>query len=584
MAGLSRNCLADPTITSNSVRGFAFGYHLLGVWLGFVSFLTAVNLRAAAPELDHFFPIVVRPGTTNVVSALGKLAPWPADFWSEESGLKVRVQTNSGSIEVITDAALKDGPRFLRAYNPSGASQPRMLLVDRREHLLEQEPNDDSRRAQSIGTFPGRIQGRLEKDGDVDWFKLKVEKGRTLVASLQAYVLGSPLDPVLRLVDEHGFQLAVNHDDGRTLDPLLHWTAPWSGTVFLQVFGFKYPADSSVRFSGDSKSVYRLEVSDTVWVDHLMPLGLQTNGVMEAALSGWNLEKADGRVRLELDRLRMRERGRVEIEIPSASNAILVPVGAGPELSESAASNAPSQIPFAGTGCLVAAGEEDRWKFFAKKGERLILEAQSSVLGFPLDPWLKIFDEAGKQLVHNDDADSADPRVEWTPPSDGVFVAVVGGVLNRGGPDHLYRLSVEQAIPGLRLSVADHQLVVEAGKTNGIKITTTRLHGFTNKVELRMQGERPGILAKPVEVPEKGGEVELKFVAAPEASPSSGELRIDGLESDGGRVHAARFWMTTTGVNNGVPNGYHTLLLESTDRLWLTVAKPATNAAEKPKP
>ena len=52
-----------------------------------------------------------------------------------------------------------------------------------------------------------------------------LEAGQTLVASVEAYTLASPVDAVLRLVDARGVQVAFNHDDGRTLDPFLAWTA-----------------------------------------------------------------------------------------------------------------------------------------------------------------------------------------------------------------------------------------------------------------------------------------------------------------------------------------------------------------------
>jgi hypothetical protein len=44
----------------------------------------------------------------------------------------------------------------------------------------------------------------------------------------------------------------------------------------------------------------------------------------------------------------------------------------------------------------------------------------------------------------------------------------------------------------------------------------------------------------------------------------------------------ARFFMTTTGENNGVPQGYTELVVPSTGQLWLTVsAEPAKPEAPK---
>lgn len=77
--------------------------------------------------------------------------------------------------------------------------------------------------------------------------------------------------------------------------------------------------------------------------------------------------------------------------------------------------------------------------------------------------------------------------------------------------------------------------------------------------------------------------MELKFVPELTASLRSEAIRLEGVELDGGRRFPVRYWMTTTGINNGVPNGYHTMLVESTDHLWLAVTRPPTNAvAAKP--
>ncbi|MBM3822725.1 MAG: hypothetical protein FJ404_07565 [Verrucomicrobia bacterium] len=543
----------------------------------------AFSIEAALPELEHFFPIVVRPGSTQTVTAIGKFNPWPVEFWSQDPAIQIRALTNSGSIEVSVQPGVPNGPRLIRARSAGGASAPRMLLVEAREHWLEREPNDDGRRSQAIDTLPAALQGRLDKEGDVDVYRVRVEKGRTLIARLQGYVLGSSMDAVLRLVDEKGFQLAINHDDGKTLDPFLSWTASRSETVFVQVFGFKYPADSSVRFSGDSKSVYRLEITDGVWVEHLLPLGVNASAAADVVAVGWNFSPGGAKIKVDPSMWLSCRDGHANLDLPLAMNTLTVPVGRGPEWMETTLPREAPRAPFAITGELTQPGEQDRWPLRAGKGERLLLRAQSARFGFPLDPWLKVFDAAGKQLAHTDDADSLDAQLDWVVPEDGEYAIVVGGLLQRGGSECRYRLSVEPVEPGLKLSVAEHQVVVEVGKTNSLRVTASRLYGFTNKVELRWEGGREGLQVAPVAVPENGGEMELKFVPELTASLRSEAIRLEAVELDGGRRFPVRYWMTTTGINNGVPNGYHTMLVESTDQLWLAVTRPPTNAvAAKP--
>ena len=70
---------------------------------------------AAAPTLDHLFPVAVQAGTTNSVIAIGKFEPWPPKVWVDASGIVFKPETNSGrfSVEIAADAPV--GPHLFRA-------------------------------------------------------------------------------------------------------------------------------------------------------------------------------------------------------------------------------------------------------------------------------------------------------------------------------------------------------------------------------------------------------------------------------------------------------------------------------------
>src|SRR5262249_55293032 len=147
----------------------------------------------------------------------------------------------------------------------------------------------------------------------------------------------------------------------------------------------------------------------------------------------------------------------------------------GPERLEEEPNNAPGQAhfvdpPWTVTGCVDPTGDEDRFGFQAKKGEKLLIEVQSASLGFPLDAWVKIEDAQGRELAKSDDSANADPRLEWTPSEDGRFIVALGSVLHRGGADYLYRLSLRHTSPSVKAVVADNSFAIEPGKTNQLKV------------------------------------------------------------------------------------------------------------------
>ena len=151
----------------------------------------------------------------------------------------------------------------------------------------------------------------------------------------------------------------------------------------------------------------------------------------------------------------------------------------------------------------------------------------------------------------------------------------MGNVLHRGGPDHLYRLSIRRPSADLKAVVADNELRIEAGKTNEIKVTINRIHDWKPKLSVSAKGLPAGLQAEPVDLPDKKSEVSLKLVASPDAKPFSGPIQVVVTAADSGKEHRAIAELITSSVNNGVPNGFNKLVIESTEQLWLTVV-PAT--------
>jgi hypothetical protein len=185
------------------------------------------------------------------------------------SGIVFNAETNSGkfTVEIATNASA--GPHLIRVFNEQGASGPRFLIVTREPQAAEREPNDDFSKPQLVDHLPLSLNGRLDKSGDVDSFAVAWKPGRRSSHPSKPTPLASPVDTVLRLVDSRGVQIALNHDDGRTLDPFLAWTAKTAGTYVLQVFGFAYPATADVNYTGGAACVYRCTShADRIWVTH----------------------------------------------------------------------------------------------------------------------------------------------------------------------------------------------------------------------------------------------------------------------------------------------------------------------------
>ena len=567
---------------------------MMGNWVqaGWVSLflLAVIGLRAAVPVLDQVFPAALQIGSTQSVTLVGKFDPWPTRLDLDIPGVTWEATTNTGVITVRVSPKAPVGPQLIRAFSPEGVSAPRFLILSSHPQRAEVEPNDETRTAQVLSDLPAEVNGRLEKNGDVDSYSVELHAGQNLVARLEAYTLQSPLDPVLRLLDAQGVQVAWNHDEVRSLDPLLAWRAPKAGTYVLQVFGFAYPADSDLRFSGSAKSVYRLHVSTDPVARHGWPLGVSRSVETRVRWGDWGVPEMSSESTLVPSSAIASETVGHSLQIPGHRLPLEMPVGDGKEWVEvepndTAATAQALEIPSAVSGDLDRAGDEDRYRVSARKGEALHLEVQAAGLCFPLDAWLKIEDATGKELVRNDDSGGADPVLDWTPPESAEYRVVVGNLLQRGGRDQRYRLSVQRPQPVWSASVPEAFLSLEPGKTNEWKVAISRRFGAETRLTVSVRGLPPGVRVDPVEVPEKALEATLRWITATNAASFSGPFQVEVMAPKSVQglagVQQARFSLVSAGENNGVPQGFRRLVVESVSRLWMTVLPMPSKPADK---
>jgi hypothetical protein len=472
-----------------------------------------ISTRAEPPDLKAIHPIGAGRGTTNTYALSGKFDPWPPKFWSEPPGLVFKTDTNKNKVTIEIPSDVAPGARLVRVYNDDGADEPRFFVVGKDHEFDEKEPNNHLAEAQPANV-PSIINGRLDKSEDVDCYKIHLNAGDWLDASLEAYTLMSKIDGVLRVVTTNGVTLTWNHDY-ETFDPHLWWRAFSEQTVLLQVFGFAYPANSDIRLTGGDEAYYRLHLASTRPPE-------------------WHDTKFE------------------------TTNA----------------------LPLEVTGTILTAGQQDKIPFLGKKDHYIEARIEAAHLGSPLDAWLKVLDSSGAEIAKNEDySGSADPRIEWKCGRDTNFFFVVGSTLNRGSTNYHYKLTARIAPPDFTATWSANSLVVTAGSTNTVKIDFKRLRDHTNEVTAEFHGLPSGVTAIATNLPAKSGEVTFPIIASTNAAPLQGPIRLALTDSQTKQQKFALVQLVTRGEDNGVPNGYSKLAIESYDSIWLTVKPAATNAS-----
>ena len=118
--------------------------------------------------------------------------------------------------------------------------------------FTESETNDSPAEAQRV-PVPIIINGRIDKDGDEDVFRLDLAAGQEIVAEAYGRRLDSPIDTLLRLTDEKGNTVALN-DDTIVKENYLYKDA--QGLI-------THPADSWLKAKIPTSGVYYVHISDT---------------------------------------------------------------------------------------------------------------------------------------------------------------------------------------------------------------------------------------------------------------------------------------------------------------------------------
>lgn len=160
---------------------------------------------------------------------------------------------NMGDVQVALPAGAKEERVRVVAKTPMGPANPIDLYVDDRPEVVEAEPNDDVKSATRSGQFPVNVSGWIEKRGDRDVIAFDAKAKQVILLDVEAKRIDSRLDPVLRVLDGTGKQLATN-DDGVGKDARLSFTAPADGTFYAEV--------RSLSSLGSDEYFYRLRITN----------------------------------------------------------------------------------------------------------------------------------------------------------------------------------------------------------------------------------------------------------------------------------------------------------------------------------
>jgi hypothetical protein len=435
-------------------------------------------------------------------------------------------------LSVGPDAPL--GPRELRVATPQGMSSIGLVVVVDHPVVAEADDlaNDLPAKAQTV-TFPSTISGRIGKNEDVDWYAFDAAKGQRVAFEVwgnrlenKIHDLQTHLDPLLSVHDAGGRELATA-DNSHFADPLLSFQAPASGKYYLQI--------RDTTYAGNPSWTYALCAVSGAVATSVFPMAVNPGKPARLELRGPGCHAGQ---KVSLTVPEDLKPGIHLIAVPECGASLPVPlvVTELPVVAEPGDAPAAGDarrlisLPVALCGRVGERGDNEGYRFEARKGAIHSFEVVSRRAGSECDPVLRLLDSKGAVVAEADDTHGLgkDARIEWTAPADGAYVLQVTDLHNRGGDSFGYVLLAATAQPDFALFCDPDKINVGPGARVPVFVQVARLQGFTGAVTLTWDDLPPEVSCSPLTITPAMHEGVMVVSAAPQARHAAALVTLKG--------------------------------------------------------
>lgn len=497
--------------------------------LALVLLLSASTLFAASPRLSIILPRGAQRGKDTELTFSGQLLADVEEIMFYEPGFSVKefkpVNGNSfkAVISISPDARL--GEQVCQVRTKTGISDFRTFFVGYMPDVVEKEPNSDFATPQEI-PINVTVNGVAASE-DVDYYVVDAKKGDRIAAEVEAIRLGTTLfDPYVAILDSKRFELA-SADDSPLLvqDCVVSAIAPEDGKYIIEVRESSYGGNGNCR--------YRVHVGNFPRPTAVYPAGGKIGDEVELKFIGD--AAGDFAQKFTLPNEVIPEygvfAGTEGSWSPSWNTFRLSDVGNSLEVepNNDRATATPSEFPSAFNGILQETGDEDFFKFTAKKGQQFEVECYGRRIRSAIDPVMYLYNSKGGRVASNDDSRGPDSYFRFNVPADDEYTLHIKDHLNRGGPAYVYRVEFQPIKPGLTLSIARserygqyrQQIFVGKGNRFGTNINLAR-RNFGGELVLAPKELPAGITMHHDKVPANMSVMPVVFEAAADAPLGGG--------------------------------------------------------------
>ncbi|MBM3971018.1 MAG: hypothetical protein FJ302_14345 [Planctomycetes bacterium] len=503
---------------------------------GMVLLAMASQVSAQAPAITYTTPLALKPGQPNDLKIHGGALVGPTQLWTSfaaQTVLKPDVPMNGMnaaecvySVTVASDVPV--GIYGVRVATANGTSPIRLVVVDDLPSVAQAAGNGVPTAAQAL-TLPTAVDGQVSNLSQ-HYFKFTVAAGQLVTFDLLARRIGSTLDPMIRLLDAKGRELAYSDDvPGLRSDSRLCYQFKDAGEYMLEV--------RDIRFQGSANHFFRLRIGDFPCVTVPYPLavkkgaagtvnfaGLYLDGVQPTAVN-FPADAGFAWASVGAKRANGASSGFAQIAVSDRDEFLETEPNDDPK--------APNRTDLAQgiNGRFDKVGDIDHFVFAAKKGQAMTFSGITRRQGSPAALMMRLLNAAGGQLAAKEDFGAIDPTFDFTFPEDGDYTLAVQDLHRQGGTQYAYRIVATPVQTGFTLSASADTLNVVAGGTSLITVTAAR-KGYAGTINVSAIDLPAGVTSSPTFIGPGRDNAVLTLRSTPEAAAGKVSLaKIVGTAS-----------------------------------------------------
>ncbi len=513
------------------------------------SLLAPIALLAVGPSafgqpgLTQAVPAAAAPGKTTDITLTGSKLDQPLKVWSSFPATIETVPGDAnakGKTSLVCKITLPPeaacGVGALIVTTSEGQSEPLYLMIDDLPSVADNGNNHTVETAQEI---PPQAAVDGTSEGPVfDFYKFTAKAGQRLSLEVVATRLGSDFDPVLRVINAFGQEIAMIDDDlSLGADCRISQTFPADGVYVIELRDNRYKAGGK----------YRLRIGDFPLVSTPFPLGVQAGGAGQIAAAGPFAAGIPASI-VPGPFAALGNRTFFSAKLPGGLSSGFAPIAVTDlaESIETAPADQPAaftaiSLPSAISGKLEAPKDFDLFQFPVVKGTRLTFRAATRSLHSPAILTMKLLNAAGGQLAETAVSEGEEETLTFVATETGLLTLRVEDLLGRGGSEYTYRVEARTG-NSFALNLKNEPATrtrISLPKNGGaftLDVQVAR-NGYDGPVTLGIQSSHAGWQVFNNVIPEKGAEVKMYVVAPRDLADAEflpihvvGKATVDGRE------------------------------------------------------